>query len=622
MFYWTTIPKNRSTYHPSRGVREDEIGKIVQQEVVVNKDLEAGEKKLLATDGIRRFVTGLKTDKEKEDFRRHLRRYLQIYSPDCPWEVNTTNRYTIVTHEAAITARRRIRRNEAIKYLSGIQVTITPEEEKEIAVRKKDFSIVVSSRNKCTSLFMGPARFANHDCEANAKLVTTSHAGIEIIATQDIEAGEEITVTYGENYFGEDNCECLCKTCEDMLRNGWEPEDGPVAVRTSVEEKHDSYSLRRRRRDDSIGGSSRTSSVAPCLRPKISKRSLKSSRLGSARGSAAVDSPTPESTPHGRKRPIDALASPPITPAKRLKHLLDAPAPLPLDTTASRSSSSSRSGSVSNGDAVETDVTSPEKESPEPVMPTPVKDSVLPQAEESGSDVMQPDVELQGATEAKHLSIRSILNAPTTEVAQEVAPIALSIETVEDAPTPEEEAAPKPRKKWTRKVFIKQTTPPARLRVPGDYVLTPLLLSEPAMAWIQCSGCPTYFVQKDAYFTRSSCPRCERHSKIYGYMWPKTDRAGPGDKEERILDHRTIHRFLNPNDERIVRGKKSLKEDDDTEDQDDGEQSPRGRQMKRNPTKGKKDRRSKDESPADSVSASGLRRSGRARRVSSRLAEC
>jgi histone-lysine N-methyltransferase SUV420H len=397
VYYWTTIPKNRSTYHPSRGVREDEIGKIVQEEVVVNKDLEAGEKRLLATDGIRRFVNGLKTDKEKEDFRRHLRRYLQIYSPDCPWEVNTTNRYTIVSHEAAITARRHIRRNEAIKYLSGIQVIITPEEEKEIAVRKKDFSIVVSSRNKCTSLFMGPARFANHDCEANAKLVTTSHAGIEIIATRDIEIGEEITVTYGENYFGEDNCECLCMTCEDMLRNGWEPEDGPVVVRKSVEEKNDTYSLRRRRRDDSIGGSSRTSSVTPTLRPKMSKRSLKSSRLGSARDSAAVNSPTPESTPHGRKRGIDALASPPITPAKRLKHLLDAPELLPLDRAASRGSSSSRSGSFSNGDAVETDVTSPEKESPEPVMPTPVKDSVLP---------------LPAVIGNRHLSHRSFCSLP------------------------------------------------------------------------------------------------------------------------------------------------------------------------------------------------------------------
>ena len=637
--YWTTIPKNRSTYHPSRGVREDEIAEIIQQEVIVNKDLDAGETKLLATDGIRRFANALKTEKEKEDFRRHLRRYLQIYMPDCPWEVNTTNRYTIVTHEAAITARRYIRRNESIKYLSGIQVIITPEEEKDMALRRKDFSIVVSSRNKCASLFMGPARFANHDCGANAKLVTTGHAGIEIIATRDIEAGDEITVTYGENYFGEDNCECLCKTCEDMLRNGWAPEDGsaPVAaVRTSVEEeKSDSYSLRRRRRDDSIGGSSRTSSVTPLVRPRVLKTRPKSSRLGSGRDSTAVDSPAPDMrtslTPHGRKRPVDALASPPITPAKKLKYTPDPAAA----ETASRSSSTSRCESSSTPDAVGTDITTPEKESPEPVMPTPVKDSVgLESKEESGAASKPQEEETHAdGLNTKDMSIRSILNASAeNREPQEVAPIALSIETVEDEAAPAEATPPtKQRKKWTRKVFIKQSTPPARRhRVPGDYTLTPLLLSEPAMAWIQCSVCPTYFVQQNAYVTRSACPRCERHARLYGYIWPKTDKAGPSDKEERILDHRTIHPFLSSRNERKVRGRKPIKGDTDSEDENEEEEAaaerPRGRQMKRGrPSLKKGPGRSKvlESSHGESESdAAGVRRSGRARRVSSRLADC
>ena len=60
-------------------------------------------------------------------------------------------------------------------------------------------------------------------------------------------------------------------------------------------------------------------------------------------------------------------------------------------------------------------------------------------------------------------------------------------------------------------------------------------------------------MQKDAYFTRSSCPRCERHSKLYGYMWPKTDKEGINDREERVLDHRTVHRFLRPEEERSAR---------------------------------------------------------------------
>jgi len=91
------------------------------------------------------------------------------------------------------------------------------------------------------------------------------------------------------------------------------------------------------------------------------------------------------------------------------------------------------------------------------------------------------------------------------------------------------------------------------VRVPGDYVLTPALLAEPASAWINCKICEEPFVQKDAYFTRSSCPRCERHSKLYGYMWPKTDKEGKNDTEERVLDHRTVHRFIRPSEERTIR---------------------------------------------------------------------
>lgn len=604
--------------------------------MVINKDLDAAEKKLLATDGLRRFHNGLKTDKEKTDFRRHLRRYLQIYLPDCPWEVNSTNRYTIVSHEAAVTARKSIRRNESIKYLSGIQVVITPEEEKEIAVRKKDFSIVVSSRNKCTSLFMGPARFANHDCGANAKLMTTSQAGIEIIATRPIEPGEEITVTYGENYFGEDNCECLCKTCEDHLRNGWEPAEGAVVVKKSIEEeKVDGYSLRRRRRDESTGDSSRTPSVTPDIRPRVLKRK-KSMGMSQARDSLAMDSPVPVTSPRGQKR-SRCLATPPITPAKKPKHLVES---VTTERGSSRGSSLGGSGPSSNGDGVETDVTTPDNDSPEPVLETPSKDAMpvmkLEESDRARMDEMAKTAPLspqssQGTNSPQKtdsqtptnttpgrlasMSITAILNAPMESEPQQVAPIAVSIETVEESQIAESDAEEPPakRRKYQRRIYLKQSTPPARLREPGDYLLTPLLLSEPEMAWIQCMNCNTYFVQPNAYYTRSNCPRCERHSKLYGYVWPKTDKEGPRDKEERVLDHRTIHRFLDADDERKVRGRKSLLSKSQTEDRD-SEEPERGRKVKRNSSVGTPKRVVEED-------VSGLRRSGRARRVSSRLAE-
>ncbi|KAB8212602.1 hypothetical protein BDV33DRAFT_211229 [Aspergillus novoparasiticus] len=43
--------------------------------------------------------------------------------------------------------------------------------------------------------------------------------------------------------------------------------------------------------------------------------------------------------------------------------------------------------------------------------------------------------------------------------------------------------------------------------------------------------------------------RRERHSMLYGFRWPKTDGDGLIDDEERVMDHRTVHRFLHPEEE-------------------------------------------------------------------------
>ncbi|TQV92444.1 hypothetical protein V2A60_007135 [Cordyceps javanica] len=592
VFYWTTIPKNRPSYHPSRGVVEDTIAKILQDEIVLNKNPAAAEAKLLATDGLRRFSAALKTDKERDDFRRHLRRYINIYLPDCPWEVNSTNRYTIVTHEASITARRPIRRNESIKYLSGMKVTITPEEEDLISNRKKDFSIVVSSRSKSTSLFMGPARFANHDCNANAALMTTSHAAIEIVAVRNIAVGEEITVTYGDNYFGQDNCECLCKTCEDECRNGWEDAEGkPTAKVVDEEGQTETYVLRRRRRDDSMCGSSRTPSVTPAMRPKI-RKTRTVSRLGQdGLSESSAPSPAPEWTPQMGKRSFDAMATPPVTPSKRLKHTVEL---VDAARDASRGSSVSDSISSSQDEPLETDVSSPEPCSDKPTA------VVGPLSPNSSQGAPSPQ-----KTNSDPTCI-SVVVRPSQDNALDS--ITVSIEPVEDAEKADVVVAPK--RKYQRKVYREQT-PPARIRVPGDYVLTPLLLSEPAMAWVQCSICTTAFVQQNAYYTRSSCPRCERHSKVYGYMWPKTDKEGPRDKEERVLDHRTVHRFLDHYEEKRARGRKGGSEPRETEE----EPPSRGRSLKRNTSRAKPSAKPKSAANEGSL----VRRSGRARTVSRKL---
>ncbi|KAM0820371.1 putative Histone-lysine N-methyltransferase SET9 [Seiridium cardinale] len=650
-FYSSTIPKNRTTYHPSRGLKEEEITKIIQQHLIVEPDLDLAVEKLLALDGLRKFHNGLRTAKEKDDFRKHLRRYAQIYLPDCPFEVSTTNRYTIVTYEAAVTARRFIKRGESVKYLSGIQVLITAKEEDEMTKRKKDFSIVVSSRNKCASLFMGPARFANHDCDANARLVITSQSTIEIFATKNIEVGDEITVTYGENYFGEDNCECLCHTCETNLANGWAQSEGeapePGLVKTSIEDTlEEGYRLRRRRRDDSTARSSRTPSRTPDVRHRVSRSRTKLLKEDSRRASL-TRSPAPEARLRQmRKREFEMLSSPPVTPAKRQKSMQfdDAPISAPEEITR-KSNDGEASGLESVGSASEsnsgespmTDVTTPDEEMREPELPelslqspnpTPKK-SIFPELKLEESDFVLSGVQasasqertrsdpvpgLEGAPPAKGIPAAVIPDMRTCVeiippedlnlviIPPPLTPAAGTTESVHVAFTPgpaDRQPADEPikrgrgRPKGSTKAkkladraaakAIVQTTvvqqPQAprgarshspesisddgtsttkSVRKPGDYTLTPLLLPESQSAWNWCRVCDDPFVQHDAYFTRAYCPRCERHSKLYGYQWPKTQKEGKKDKEERVLDHREIHRFLDPEEEARVRGRKYL----------------------------------------------------------------
>lgn len=625
--------------------------KILQEEVVVNEDMDKAEERLLSLPGIRKFLASLKTDKEKDDFKKHARRYLSIYLPDCPFEVSSTNRYTIVTQEASVTARRPIRKNETIKYLEGIQVLITPKEEEEMTSRKKDFSIVVSSRSRCASLFMGPARFANHDCRANARLKTTGHAGMEVVATRAIDTAEEITVTYGDNYFGEGNCECLCQTCEDGRVNGWAGTGEPPVQ--SIEGDAPGYSLRRRRRDDSVGASSRTSSLTPDIRPRILKRS-RSQRFD------ATASPSGDAL--GKR--VLGFATPPFTPSKRQK-VMDAESVVPIPLTLAPSDESTESElsssglSPPSGDSPPTEATSvadspasgPEDEakpvgevceqeqvrnavgpavtilnkttteapappdlSEDEVKPTEVCKQELPNGPETtvpnnpatqrpvtpivSQDEVRPTGELveqvQPSNEAGHdaavTNQMAIDNkgpetvpeaisevSPLTPVAPNATPVERPETPVTAAPgvaditpaatpndirlttEPTEATAPQPtptKRPYRKRRFQKEPTPPPARRTPGDYTLTPLLLSEPNTAWIHCTICTEAFVQRDAYYTRSACPRCERHSKLYGYVWPKTARSGSGDREERVLDHRTVHRFLDCETEAKIRGRK------------------------------------------------------------------
>ncbi|CAG8475187.1 6507_t:CDS:2 [Ambispora gerdemannii] len=153
--------------------------------------------------------------KQARAFFEHLKRYLNMYHPDAGFELGETLRYANSKKaEACILATKHWIKGEIIRYCNGILVELTKEEESKLD-DEKDFSIIASERKKKSSIYVGPGRFVNHDCDPNTEFyIQGSRNIVSFQVLKDIEIGEEITCSYGTDYFGDNNCECLCLTCE------------------------------------------------------------------------------------------------------------------------------------------------------------------------------------------------------------------------------------------------------------------------------------------------------------------------------------------------------------------------------------------------------------------------
>ncbi|BCR89183.1 SET domain-containing protein [Aspergillus chevalieri] len=537
-YFWTNTRKNRAKYIPMRGIQDDDIGRLLLHDVIVAKNAPKAEKEILAMTGMKRFMAKLPNDREREWFRRHLRKYIQMYLPDSPFEVMTTNRYTITVHEAAICARKFIKKGQEVKYLSGTLVPMTAEEERDLDLTRRDFSIVMSSRRKSPSFFLGPARFANHDCNANGRLVTRGTEGMQVMATRDIHVGEEITVSYGEDYFGVDNCECLCMSCERALRNGWAPQvDTDAQSQASIPPLHDDDGstdglLSPKKRKDAPDTDSDKSGVStsrkrakfnrPCskLRSEVCLSEATDSietAMNEVPSEPLVNGIYPEVTITKCEETSDVTGNTNLNPATEAgAHSssttdCDSPTSLAADDF-HRSSASTAATSVCEV----------------PVHVKTEEDTTTPKAGAT-LEITADNIE------------RHLLNGVKDEPSESSTSLEPETEEKQDEPAPEQR---KKRKYTKRKWIIPSVEAVSRARTPGDYTKTHLLLAQPYDRWVDCHTCNAWFVQKDSYQTRRECPRCERHSMLYGFRWPKTDREGNSDDEERVMDHRTIHRFL------------------------------------------------------------------------------
>ncbi|KAH9083507.1 hypothetical protein EDB83DRAFT_22133 [Lactarius deliciosus] len=188
--------------------------------------------RLLELPSVRYFIKGF-TEREINSFATHASRYMELYLPTGSIEIAHTQRYSHRTgkSELCILATRPLAPGNVLSELKGSMADLSEADELELKRTdrrnshggiRRDFSVIHSKQLKKNHLFLGPARFVNHDCDNNCELFREGRY-ITFRVVKSVAVGEEVTAHYGDGYFGRGNRDCLCETCERRGVGGYGP---------------------------------------------------------------------------------------------------------------------------------------------------------------------------------------------------------------------------------------------------------------------------------------------------------------------------------------------------------------------------------------------------------------
>jgi len=211
------------------------LNNVLSQNKILNKTatlefLESEKSQL--KHRFRSLTKDLYTSREYALLKSHIIRFLQVLDPSKSGiDIVACTRYSNDKKYdcgAKIVSLRKFKKGEILENLVGV---VASEKSKRghrnkyfkntaIISGVNDFSVTISTRTKRHQLWLGPAAYMNHDCHPNCRLRatgTTKNSSAIYEITRKVEPGEEILLHYGNNFFGIDNSQCECKTCE--IRN-------------------------------------------------------------------------------------------------------------------------------------------------------------------------------------------------------------------------------------------------------------------------------------------------------------------------------------------------------------------------------------------------------------------